>query len=272
MKQLIVLIFITVVLYSCSNEATKETDKNNAQLDAPLSFKFIEETFEDKNGIISEDSAFSTMAFRYPIFEGGNENATKRMNEYIFSLTQNNSFGEAETIQSKIKSLKEIAKEFFMEAKDSAVPEYPHTGIWSHGFETDTLMLDQRQQILTLIHNYGIYTGGAHPNYFTQISNIDLATGDTLSYHSLFGNNKELLDAVEKRFIENEEKMMGEAGYEFKMEDYWFDEGFKLPQAMGITRGGIRCVYVPYEVASYARGSIDFIVPYADIPNFKIKK
>jgi hypothetical protein len=50
MKQLIVLIFITVVLYSCGNEATKDVDKNNAQL-PPLSFKFTEETFEDKNGI-----------------------------------------------------------------------------------------------------------------------------------------------------------------------------------------------------------------------------
>jgi hypothetical protein len=87
MKQLIVLIFITVVLYSCGNEATKDVDKNNAQLDAPLSFVFTEETFEDKNGITTTDSAFSTMAFRYPIFEGGNENATKCINEYVFSLT-----------------------------------------------------------------------------------------------------------------------------------------------------------------------------------------
>jgi hypothetical protein len=133
-------------------------------------------------------------------------------------------------------------------------------------------MLDQKRQTLTLIHNYSIYTGGAHPNYFTQISNIDLATGDTLSYNSLFGKNKELLDAVKKRFIENEEKVMGEAGYEFKMENYGFDEGFKLPQAMGITHAGIRCVYVPYEVASYAHGPIDFVVPYADIPSFKIRE
>ncbi|MFT7272626.1 MAG: PBP1b-binding outer membrane lipoprotein LpoB [Spirosomataceae bacterium] len=32
MKRLIVLIFITLVLYSCGNEATKNVDKNNAQL------------------------------------------------------------------------------------------------------------------------------------------------------------------------------------------------------------------------------------------------
>ena len=44
MKRLIVLIFITLVLYSCGNEATKNVDKNNAQLDAPLSFVFTEET------------------------------------------------------------------------------------------------------------------------------------------------------------------------------------------------------------------------------------
>jgi hypothetical protein len=81
-------------------------------------------------------------------------------------------------------------------------------------------MLDKDLQVLTLIHNYSIYAGGAHPNYFTQISNIDLITGDTLPYNSLFGNNKELLNTVEKRFIENEEEVMGKAGYEFKMEGY----------------------------------------------------
>jgi|GEM_PF-1766688 hypothetical protein len=79
MKQLIVLIFITAALYSCGNETTKETDKSNAQLDTPLSFKFIEETFEDKSEIVTKDSAFSTMAFRHPVFEGGNLKVTKRI-------------------------------------------------------------------------------------------------------------------------------------------------------------------------------------------------
>ncbi|MDP5121617.1 MAG: DUF3298 and DUF4163 domain-containing protein, partial [Spirosomaceae bacterium] len=174
--------------------------------------------------------------------------------------------------KSETKSLKKIADQFFRSAKESANPDFPHSSSWSYDFSTDTLMLDQKQQILTLIHDYSTYTGGAHPNHFTQISTIDLLTGDTLSYNSLFGNNEELLNAVEKRFVENEKKVLSENGYEFNMSDYWFEAGFKLPQAMGLTREGIRCIYVPYEVAPYARGTIDFTVPYADIPNFKLKK
>jgi inorganic pyrophosphatase len=107
------------------------------------------------------------MVFRYPVFEGGNLKVTKRINEYVFSLTQNNGFEEVDTVINKTRSLKEIAKKFFLEAKDSAVPEYPQTSIWNYGFETDTLMLDKDLQVLTLIHNYSIYAGGAHPNYFT---------------------------------------------------------------------------------------------------------
>ncbi|MDP5140229.1 MAG: hypothetical protein NWP83_07125, partial [Spirosomaceae bacterium] len=80
-------------------------------------------------------------------------------------------------------------------------------------------------------------------NHFAQISTIDLSTGDTLSYNSLFGNNTELLNAVEKRFVENEKKILSENGYEFNMADYWFEEGFIFPQSMGITREGIRCIY-----------------------------
>jgi|GEM_PF-4168227 hypothetical protein len=69
------------------------------------------------------------MAFRYPIFKAGNLQVTKRINEYVFSLTQNSGFGEADTVISKTRSLKEIAEEFFLEAKESAVSEYPQTSI-----------------------------------------------------------------------------------------------------------------------------------------------
>jgi hypothetical protein len=212
------------------------------------------------------------MAFRYPVFEGGNENATKRINEYVFSLTQSSGFGEAFTVKSDLKSLDKIANEFFREAKESAVRDYPYTGAWSYDSVTDTLMIDEPKRLMTMIHSYNIYTGGAHPSHFTQISNVDLQTGDTLSYDSLFGNNQQLIDAAKKRFVENEQMVMKEYDRKFSMENYWFDEGFKLPQAMGITRKGIRCIYSPYEVAPYARGSIDFVVPFTDIPNFKVKK
>lgn len=268
MKQLIVFAFFATVFFSCNSGTAEKKGKNNV----PLTLRFQQEEFRGNEQIYEGDSLFSEMSFRYPVFVGGIEITTKKINEYIFSLTQSIGFEEMDSTKSETKSLRKIADHFFWEAKESANPDFPHSNSWSYNFSTDTLMLDQKQQILTLIHAYDSYTGGAHPNHFTQISTIDLSTGDTLSYNSLFGNNTELLNAVEKRFVENEKKILSENGYEFNMADYWFEEGFKFPQAMGITREGIRCIYSPYEVASYARGTIDFTVPYADIPNFKLKK
>lgn len=268
MKQLIVLIFITTAFFSCNNKTTQQPDKNNA----PIALEFREETFRGNEQVHEGDSLYSEMTFRYPILSGGNKIVVNRINKYVFSLTQSSGFGEAFTVKTDLKSLGKIANEFFREAKESAVPDHPYTGAWSYDSVTDTLMFDGLKQLITMMHSYNIYIGGAHPNHFTQISNIDLQTGDTLSYNSLFGDNQQLLDAAKKRFIENEKKVMKEYNREFAMDNYWFEDGFRLPHAMGITREGIRCIYIPYEVAPYVRGPIDFVVPFTDIPDFKIKK
>ncbi|MDP5121970.1 MAG: hypothetical protein NWQ46_10270, partial [Spirosomaceae bacterium] len=78
MKQLIVFAFFAAVFFSCNSNVTNKSYDNVE----PLSVEFTEESFEDNEGKMVEDSIFSTIAFHYPIFSGGNENATKRINEY----------------------------------------------------------------------------------------------------------------------------------------------------------------------------------------------
>lgn len=266
MKPLIVFVFSAVLFIGCKQGSDETHDEDTAL----LTLNFADEQFRGNETIHEGDTLAAEMSFRYPVFSGGDEQVTNRINTYIFSLTQDNYFGEEEETKKQTpEALSVVAERFFKEAKESEVEGYPHTSAWSYELNTDTLMLDMTTKRLTLIHNYYTYTGGAHPNYSIQISNIDLNTGDTLSHASLFDKDQRLLAAVNKRFIENEKEISGENGMDFDMGNYWFGEGFKLPMAMGFTRDGIRCIYSPYEVAPYSRGAIDFTVPYADVPHFK---
>lgn len=269
MKQLIVFLFSAVSLTNC----TQNTQNLKHETDPELTITFEEKNFRSEENIYDEDTIFSEMSYRYPLFAGGDEKVTKRLNDYIFSLNQEEYFSESTDEKSAAESLEEIAKRFFAEAKAGAVEGYPYTSAWSYELTTDTVFLDTDSKKLTLIHNYYIYTGGAHPNYYISLSNIDLTTGDTVSNELLFKHDKLLLEAAKKRFIENEKLVAGENEYTFELNNYWFEnDTFHLPTAIGFTREGIRCIYSPYEIASYARGAIDFLVPYSDVPHLKPRK
>lgn len=264
MKLLIVFLLPSVFLINCKQN-TQNVDQDKK---LSLTIQYADKVFKSDERIYEGDTIYAEMSFRYPIFSGSDEQVVDRINRYIFSLTQDASFGEDTTRKTSIEPLSEIAKRFFLEAKESEIEGYPYTSAWSYELETDTLFVDIPSKRLTLIHNYYTYTGGAHPNYYIELSNIDLNTGDTLSTQSLFRNDKLLIEAAKKRFTENEKLVLRENGYDFQMSDYWFEnDKFHLPHAIGYTREGIRCIYSPYEVSSYARGSIDFIVPYSDVPH-----
>ncbi len=268
MKHYIVFTLLSVLWAGCrqeSQEAASEIQQT------PLTVTFSEQEYTGNKTPYEGDTLAAEISFRYPVFSGGDSSVTQKINSYLFCLMLDDYFSEPDTETQNAKTLEEVAQRFFKEAKDSEIADYPRASAWTFGFDTDTLLLDPVSKRLTLIHNYSTYTGGAHPNYAITISNIDLATGDTLSNGALFGQDNKLLTAVKNRFIENEKRVMAEEGFPFDMANYWFDDGFKLPQAMGFTREGIQCYYSPYEVAPYARGVIDFLVPYSEVPHLRLK-
>lgn len=268
MKHYIVFTFLSVLWGGCRQESQEAT---LAIEQIPLTVTFSEQEFTGNKTPYEGDTLAAEISFRYPVFSGGDSSVTQKINTYIASLMLDDYFSEVDEATQNAQTLEEVAQRFFKEAKGSEIAEYPHTSAWSFSFDTDTLLLDPLSKRLTLIHNYSTYTGGAHPNYAISISNIDLTTGDTLAHNVLFGQDDKLLAAVKNRFIANEKQVMTNEGYPFDMANYWFDEGFKLPQAMGFTREGIQCYYSPYEVAPYARGVIDFLVPYSDVPHLRLK-
>ncbi len=106
------------------------------------------------------------------------------------------------------------------------------------------------------------FTGGAHPNSFTNYLNFDRATGAKIDINSIIQDTNAMKVVVEKAFYESEKK---ELGNEYDAKSYFFDDGFSLPQNYAITSKGLQCLYNPYEAAAYARGPILFTIPWKDL-------
>lgn len=265
MKSLIAFIFFISLFLACASGSNTPDDETAG--DMPLTFEMMADSFKGNGQVYEGDSIYATMLFEYPVFSGGKTSVAEKINAYMAGIIHNTNIGISDTVKatSTSKPLREIADGFFADAKENANPENVYASAWAYEVKTDTLMVAEDKAILSLRHSYYTYTGGAHPNHYADIVNIDLKTGEIISQETLFANDPQLLATVQKYFIANEKKMLAEAKMEFSMKDYWFENGFTLPSSMGLTREGIYCLYNPYEVAPYARGDIEFTVPYAEV-------
>ncbi|HEY1054416.1 MAG TPA: RsiV family protein, partial [Emticicia sp.] len=117
------------------------------------------------------------------------------------------------------------------------------------------------------------YTGGAHGNYNTAFYNFDATNGKLLELNEIINDTLALNKLAEVKFKAQETAMAKENGMEFKMEDYFFPANkFILPQNIGITKDGLRLLYNPYEVASYARGMIILDIPWQELKGIMVEK
>lgn len=116
--------------------------------------------------------------------------------------------------------------------------------------------------ILCLQTEFYSYTGGAHGNGRTNFLNFDPLTGNIKSTSSLFKNKKEFTDFVEQEFRNEKEIPQGNP---INSTGYWFEnDKFYIPESIGFSDTEIIIIYNPYEIASYADGTIELRIPLSE--------
>lgn len=123
--------------------------------------------------------------------------------------------------------------------------------------------IGQREKIATFIRNDYNFSGGAHGMLSRQYWNIDLTTHKILTLKDVFGGNEEKLKAVLWQHYANgaEDTFTAQADFTVSPQFYF-------------TNDGIRFVYNPYEIASYAEGPQEIFVWWGEVwdllsPSFK---
>lgn len=212
---------------------------------------------------VNSDSYCAKYVVEYPLFYGFIETPLKdSLNKLLTELSTSSIYTGNLTV-SVDKAGEEFIKEYvnFMNSEE-AYHTVPYDLL-----KYITVQLN-RSGIISLSFVEYSFTGGAHGTYYEGYYNINTNNGVEIKKSELFKeyayNN--LLFYAEKVFRKNKEIAEGisleEAGY-------WFENNkFYLPENFLITSEGIKFIYNPYEIASWAEGLIEIFLPYSDIKDF----
>lgn len=121
----------------------------------------------------------------------------------------------------------------------------------------------QSENILNIELNHYTFTGGAH-GYSGKCSLIfDVETGKSIANKSLFTDEKIFKIMAESKF-RNKYKIPSKAL--INCTDFMFEnEQFQLPQTYFFTKKGFLLFYNVYEIASYAQGNFEVLIPYNEM-------
>ncbi|MDF0707124.1 DUF3298 and DUF4163 domain-containing protein [Flagellimonas okinawensis] len=160
-----------------------------------------------------------------------------------------------EALQSFTDSFKEVKTKFADEVQ------------WEAEIDGDVIYEDEN--IITIKLNSYSFTGGAHGYASTSYLNFDKRQGVELENWQLFDDVDGFEDFAETKF-RIQEKIPQDAN--INATGFMFNgDSFHLPNNIGYTSDGLKLIYNQYEVASYADGPIELILPYNEI-NLYLKR
>jgi hypothetical protein len=106
------------------------------------------------------------------------------------------------------------------------------------------------------------YSGAAHPNHYTSVFNYDLNAGKRLELADLFKPNSNYLQTISDYCIKDLKEQLGP-----EPDVDWIKRGAAAEpdnyRSWNITPKGLEITFDPYQVASYAEGPHEVVVPYS---------
>lgn len=244
MKFISYLFGVTVLFLACSAE------KPNA---LTLESQNVREVFCPKG---DAQPPCATVDLTFPVFAGGA--LADSLNRFVldclcFSLMEDKSCPDVQT----------IAGDFIGEYK-ALLADLPDE---TTGWELAQKIAVTRDTlgVLSMKHETYVYTGGAHGLPSTLFYNLSRENGRLLALEDLLQPNARtsLLIIAEQVFRAEQEIP---AGQSLQAGGFWFENDvFALPENFTITNEGLLFLYNPYEIASYADGMIEVLVPFERI-------
>lgn len=152
----------------------------------------------------------------------------------------------------------ERVKNLVAEFKNDLQPNDPISGTEA---VTNSLYVDYKvtynaRNILSVQFTHSIYfAGAAHPNNYSSVLNYDLVANTQISLEGIFKPGSDYLDVLStycKRILKRRGTLDSPQGADPKPENY---------AKWSIQRGGITILFDPYQVAPYAAGRQECVVP-----------
>ncbi|MGH9871115.1 MAG: DUF3298 and DUF4163 domain-containing protein [Pyrinomonadaceae bacterium] len=111
--------------------------------------------------------------------------------------------------------------------------------------------------------------GAAHPNSYTEVVNFDLKNGKSLKLADLFLPGAKYLQTLSTYCIQELKKQAKAQGDYASLDDDWINRGAGAElmnyDNWTITKKGLGITFDPYQVAAYAAGPQNVLVPYSAV-------
>ena len=137
---------------------------------------------------------------------------------------------------------------------------------WGMGFSHETVVrvLWQSARVLTLELETTSFTGGAHGDYAATLRSYDLTTGAPIPVTAMVRDTAALVPMLEAGFVRAK---TDSGAAPPALSELLFAEVKRLPVPVhaGIVREGIRFLYNPYDVASWAVGRTDVLLTWEQL-------
>lgn len=132
-----------------------------------------------------------------------------------------------------------------------------------------TISYEDANFITIALDSY-LFTGGAHGYTSKRFLNFDRKKGIELENSELFKSAEDFRAFAEEMFREKEDIPKSESinytGFMFEQDSFY------LPENIGFTKAGLKLLYNPYEVASYADGPIELVLLHTEVKKYLAKK
>jgi len=166
-----------------------------------------------------------------------------------------------EEVGNPINSPEELAAAFLAEHRGFVAAFPDSTAEWS--VEITATMITNTPLVATIDIVEFAYTGGAHPNTRRRLVSFDVESGQLLGVEDLTTDIDTLTSITERQFRVDQGL---EPDDDLEAAGFWFpEEGFTLPDNLGITADGFLFHWDAYEIAPYSMGPIEVIVPAAEL-------
>jgi len=252
MRSLFFVATLVTVLFACSK---KQERKEKA-------VTFENKTFrvESQGGCTADTLQCAFYEVTYPVFAGLDTAVTAILKR---SIDASVSMGNPE---AEGKTMEQIGAGFIQDYEDfrKEMPEVP--GGWNYKAEVTVETLVDSLLSLSVREEY--YTGGAHGGYGVYYINLNPRTGKEFTLDNLFKHGYEgaLAKAGEKAFrqarhLADTASLNGNY-FEFP------DDKFQLNRNYGFKKEGVVFYYNSYEIAAYAAGPTEVLIPYEEIKDW----
>jgi hypothetical protein len=239
LKRFYSILVFSILVFSCTDEIKPAT----------FNITSIDKAFEAEI-VVSYDKA------------QGNSELSQTINTNIQNAIVNMLGNSGEEKRNLDAALKRFNGEYVNFKNDFPEATEP---VWELNIETE--LTYQSNAIITLAISTYSFEGGAHGNDQIKFLNLDAKTGNILNNNDIIKdeiNFKTLAESYFTKSIESEDK-------DLKPEDFFFGEPFQLPENIGFSEDGLVFLYNVYEVASYAQGYTEFVIPFDDVePYLKV--